>query len=86
MAMLQITVEYSRQPPQIFVQWLRRFCLDRQNSPNCEVALDWMEATIASQQPFRQPPAYHGGTSIIITDTLSRSNVLHSTDTHVGII
>ena len=47
--MLQITVEYSRQPPQIFVQRLRRFCLDRQNSPNCEVALDWIEATIAPQ-------------------------------------
>ena len=86
MAMQQITVEYSRQPPQIFVERLRRLCLDRQNSPNCEVALDWIEATIAPQQPFRQPPAYHGGTSIIITDTFSKTNVLQSTDTHVGIV
>ena len=56
--MLQITVEYSRPPPQIFVARLRRFCLDKQNSPNCQVSLNWEQATLQTQ-----PPAQPSGVS-----------------------
>ena len=61
MAILQITVEYSRPPPQVFVQRLRTFCLDGQNCPNCEVSLVWEQAVAEPQQPPRPPSAYTGG-------------------------
>ena len=84
--MLQITVEYSRPPPQVFVQWLRRFCLDQQNSPNCQVALHLEQAAPDPQQPPRPPPASYGG---IFTVTLKHKisiNILQSTDTHEGTV
>ena len=80
--MLQITVEYSRSPPKIFVQRLRRFCLDGQNSPNCEVSLQWEQAAPDPQQPPRPPPAYHGG---INTITSRLQYILQST-AHEGIV
>ena len=87
MATLQITVEYSRPSPQVFVQRLRRFCLDRQNSPNCQVArLHWEQAAPDPQQPPRPPPASYGG---IFTVTLKHKisiNLLQSTDTHEGTV
>ena len=54
--MLQITVEYSRTPPQIFVSRLRKFCLDQQNVPRCHISLQWVQATSPPAEEREEEP------------------------------
>ena len=42
--MLQITVEYTRTPPQVFISKLRQFCTENRDPPGCHVSLHLVKA------------------------------------------
>ena len=38
---IQIKVEYSAVPPQVFLSNLRKFCCNKENAPGCSITLEW---------------------------------------------
>ena len=42
--MLQITVEYTRTPPQVFISKLRQFCTENRDPHGCHMSLHWVKA------------------------------------------
>jgi len=53
--MLQITVEYSSTPPQVFVSHMRQFCMDHQ-STNCHISLEWEKKPIPPREDTGEKP------------------------------
>ena len=42
--MLQITVEYTRMPPQVFLSQMWEFVREHQHPPGCHISLEWVKA------------------------------------------
>ena len=85
---LQITVEYNRTPPQIFISQLRQFVRDHQHPPGCHLTLEWVKAPeepAAEEELLRTDHGNLRKTRIYINTAVHKVCLLHSVPTPKGI-